>query len=220
MKIFLDTAHLEDIARWVPTGLIDGITTNPSHLAKEGVPPLELIKKICKAVGSEAVVNVQVTETDPQAVYTQAREIAKIADNVVVKAPCQMQYLPTVKRLVADGIRVNITLVFTLTQGLCMSKLGVAYVSPFIGRLDDIDSDGVQLVADMVAMVETYDFQTQVLAASIRSVPQLHEVMLAGAHVATVPPELLEKAFSHPLTEKGAEKFLVDWQKLAVTKFP
>lgn len=220
MKIFLDTAHLESIVRWVPTGLVDGITTNPSHLAKEGGSSAELVGKICAAVGPNAVVNVQVTETEPQAVYSQAHEIAKMAPNVVVKIPCQAVYLPTITRLVADGVRVNVTLVCTLAQALCMCKAGVAYISPFVGRLDDIDSAGVSLVAEAVRMVKTYDFKTQVLAASVRSASQLHEIIASGAHVATVPPELLEKALHHPLTEKGVEKFLADWRALAVSKFP
>ena len=219
MKLFLDTAHLASIKKWADSGLIDGITTNPTHLSKETGLPSEIVKQIC-VVLPEGEISVEVTEKSPEAVYEQAKKIAALSENVIVKIPCYNGYIPLIKKLVDEGVGINITLVFSAMQALMLAKLGVLYVSPFIGRLDDIDSDGIQLIADIREMFETYDFETEILAASLRSVRQVHQVALLGAHVATIPVEIFEKLLLHPLTEKGMATFDADWQKLGVKHFP
>ena len=219
MKIFLDSANIEQIRCWYATGLINGVTTNPSHLAKEGGNPTEMVQKMCALV-LDGDVSVEVTEESPEAVYKQAKEIAALADNVVVKVPCHRDYYAVIKRLVEEDVSLNITLVFSLVQGLLMSKLGVKYISPFIGRLDDIGTNGIELISEMRDMVEQYGFETQILAASIRSVRHLHNAILAGADIATIPLDVMQKMTDHPLTDRGMEKFLSDWKKLNVTKFP
>lgn len=219
MKIFLDTANLASIKTWQHTGLIEGVTTNPSHLSKEGGDPKKLIAEIC-AVIKDGDISVEVTETDPKAVYNQARKIAALAPNVVVKVPCHRDYYTVIQQLVDDEIPVNVTLVFTLVQGLFMCKLGVRYISPFVGRWDDIDVDGIALLYEMRDMIDRYGYQTELLAASLRHVRHMHDAIMAGADVATVPIELMEKASEHVLTDRGMEKFLTDWKKLGITKFP
>jgi len=220
MKLFLDTANLEFIKKWAKTGLINGITTNPTHLAKEGGDPTQKVKDICKAIKSYGDVSVEVTETEPKAVYKQAYEIAKLASNVVVKIPCACEYYDVIRRLVKDGIKINATLVFSLEQSLFMAKLGVQYISPFVGRLDDIGTDGLQLVKEIRTMLNLYDYESQLLAASLRGVSNVHSVMLAGADIATVPVNVFEKMMNHPLTEIGMKKFNTDWSKLGIKKFP
>ncbi len=219
MKIFLDTADRKAIATWAKTGIIDGITTNPTHLSKEGGNPKEVVKEICKMLPDKDI-SVEVTETEPKAVYEQAREIAKIASNVVVKIPCHADYYAIINQLVADGIKINATLVFTLVQSLFMSKLGVRYISPFVGRWDDIDVEGSDLIMEIRHMLDQYAYDTQLLAASLRGVRHVHMAILSGADVATLPITVLEKAMSHPLTDRGMEKFLSDWQKLGIKQFP
>lgn len=219
MKLFLDTADLNTIQQWVRTGIIDGVTTNPTHLSKAGGQPINIIKEICSYF-PQGCVSVEVTETEPESVYEQAKAIAKLSDNIAVKIPCHINYYYVIKKLVDEGISINITLVFTLAQGLAMCKLGVDYISPFVGRLDEINISGIKLVEGLVHMRDTYGYDTEVLAASIRSVDNLHEVIAVGADIATVPVTVLEKAFSHKLTDKGMNMFLDDWKKLGITKFP
>lgn len=219
MKLFLDSANIEQIKIWHATGLVDGITTNPSHLSKEGGNPKDVVKEICSIV-HDGFVSVEVTEIEPEAVYKQAKEIAKLADNVVVKIPCHRHYYEVIKKLREKGIPLNITLVFTLVQSLLMCKLGVQYISPFIGRWDDIDVDGIALLPQMRLMVDEYGFETQILAASLRTVRHVHDAILAGADVATVPLDIMQKMTDHPLTTQGMEKFLIDWKKLGIRKFP
>lgn len=220
MKIFLDTAHLVDIQKWHKTGLIDGVTTNPSLLSKEtGSDPKKLLLELC-ALMKEGEVSIEVTESAPADVYRQAQEIARLADNVIVKIPCHEKYFSVINQLVQEGIKLNITLVFTLLQGLMMSKLGVRYISPFIGRLDDLDIEGVVLIEQLRGMVDGYGFETQILAASIRHVRHFDSVIQAGAHVATVPVAVLEKAAHHPLTDLGMEQFNADWKKRGIMQFP
>ena len=220
MKLFLDTANTKEIAKWMETGLLDGVTTNPSLLQKEGGDPVKIIKKICSIV-KKGDVSVEVTEKDPKKVYAQAKKIAKISKNVVVKIPCHPDYFAVIKKLADEKIPLNITLVFSMTQGLMMCKLGAKYISPFIGRLDDIDTDGLELIENLRHMIDEYVFlQTRILAASIRSVRHLHAVILLGADMATVPAAVLQKAASHPLTDSGMEKFLEDFKKLKVKRFP
>lgn len=220
MKIFLDTANLQSIKQWAESGLIDGVTTNPTHLSKEGGDAKKLVQEICALIKDKDV-SVEVTEVKPDAVYNQAKRIAALANNVVVKIPCHKDYFLIIKRLIDEGIALNVTLVFTLLQSLFMCKLGVKYISPFIGRWDDIDVDGVGIVAQIRDMMDEYQFdQTQIIAASIRGVRQFHDAILAGAHVVTLPAVVLEKAVEHPLTDRGMATFLADWQKLGIKQFP
>ncbi len=218
MKFFLDTANLEALTKAKKTGLINGVTTNPTHLSREG-ESTSLVKKIATLL-PKCDISVEVTEKTPEAVYNQAKEIANLAPNIVVKIPCHKDYVPVIHTLVQEGIPLNITLLFSVVQGLCMAKLQVKYISPFIGRLDDIDADGMQLIRDLREVLDNYDYKTELLAASLRSIPHLHEVALAGADIATLPVKLYDKMLDHPLTDKGMKLFDEDWQKLGIKKFP
>lgn len=219
MKIFLDTANFENIKQAKLLGIIDGVTTNPTQLSKEGGDIVFLIKQIC-SIMDPFPVNVEVTELEPEKIYQQAKKISAIASNVIVKIPCHKKYLEIIKKLVNEGVALNITLLFSLTQALLMAKLGVQYISPFIGRLDDIDSNGIQLIYDIRQMLDNYNFETLLLAASLRTVSHMHEVILAGADIATIPVELFDKLIDHPLTDRGIKKFDEDWKKLGIKKFP
>lgn len=219
MKIFLDTANIELIKQWAHTGVIDGVTTNPTHLSKEGGNPTQTVLAICDILPL-GIISIEVVETDPQSVYMQARKIASLSDNIAVKIPCHAQYYSIIKKLVEEGITLNITLVFSLTQGLMMAKLGVDYISPFIGRLDDKGSDGIELVRQLRHMLDWYGFETQLLAASIRDTQHLERVIIAGADIATVPIAVFEQSLTHPLTDIGMEQFLADWKKLNISQFP
>lgn len=219
MKIFLDTADIKAIERFSPLGLIDGITTNPTHLAQNGGNPTEVIKKICRLL-PHGDISVEVTEFEAKAVYQQAHALAKIAKNIVVKIPCHADYYAIINQLVKEGVNLNITLVFTLVQSTFMAKLGVKYISPFVGRWDDIDVEGSELLFEIRSMLDLYNYKTELLAASLRSVRHLHNAILAGADVATLPIDVLEKAMSHPLTNNGIAKFSSDWKKLGIKQFP
>jgi transaldolase len=161
-----------------------------------------------------------VTEQDPKKVYEQALQIADIAPQVVVKIPCHIDYYPIIHQLVQKGIKLNITLVFSLVQSLLMCKLNVHYISPFVGRLDDIGESGIQLIKDIRSMIDRYHYDTQILAASLRSISHIYDVILAGADIATVPVDIMQKMVSHPLTNVGIEKFLADWKSLKISRFP
>lgn len=219
MKIFLDTAHTESIQKWAQTGLIDGVTTNPTHLSKEGKNPVEQVLAICDILPS-GIISVEVVETEPDRIYLQARKLASLCDNIVIKVPCHENYYSVIKKLIAEGIPLNITLVFSLSQGLMMAKLGAQYISPFVGRLDDSGADGIELIQHLRHIIDWYDFETELLAASIRNVAHFEKALLAGADIATVPVEVFEKSLHHQLTDKGMAQFLTDWQKLNITHFP
>ncbi len=219
MKIFLDTAHLESLKKGKETGLVDGVTTNPTHLSKESGNIVELLKAICSLM-SPGDVSIEVTEQSPENVYHQAKQIAALATNVVVKVPCHLMYAPVIKKLVEEGVAVNVTLLFALNQGMMMCKLGVKYISPFVGRLDDMDTDGIQLLYDLRKMVDIYGFKTQILAASLRHARHVHEAILAGSDVGTLPVPLFESLMKNPLTDKGMQLFDDDWKKLKIEKFP
>lgn len=219
MKIFLDTSNKQDIVKWLPTGIINGVTTNPTTLSKEGNEPKKQILEICSSF-PQGDISVEVTEQEPDKVYAQAKEIAALAKNITVKIPCQTRYYSVIKKLVEEKIAINVTLVFTLIQATMMCKLGVRYISPFIGRWDDIDVQGAELLYEIRAMVDEYAYQTQILAASLRSTRHLHDAIAAGADVATIAPQVLEKTLNHPLTNKGVEKFMQDWAKTGVKQFP
>lgn len=219
MKIFLDTADYAVITRWYETGLIDGVTTNPSHLSKAGASAADVAKKIallCK----NGDVSIEVTKESPHDVYNQAHEIAALAPNVTVKIPCHLNYYPIIHRLVKEGVRLNITLVFTLLQGLMMAKLGARYISPFVGRWDDIDVEGMDILYELRSALDTYGYETQLLAASLRHVRHVHEAVMAGADVVTLPPAVLEKMCEHPLTNQGITQFTEDWKKVGNLRFP
>lgn len=219
MKIFLDTANSSIIKKWIDTGLIDGITTNPSHLSKEGGDPKKNVLEICKLL-PDGQISVEVTKSEPNDVYNQAQEISKLANNIWVKIPCHAMYYPVIKKLVNEDMKLNITLVFTVLQSLMMCKLGVDYISPFIGRWDDIDVDGMAFIPQMRDMIDFYGYETQILAASIRTVQNFHEAISAGADAVTLPVDVFEKSLNNPLTEQGMEKFATDWAKLGLNHFP
>lgn len=219
MKIFLDTANTELIEKWAHTGLIDGVTTNPTLLSKENKNPTEQVLAICDLLPT-GVVSVEVVETTPENIYLQARKIAALSHNIAVKIPCHPDYYTVIRQLIDEGVTLNITLVFSLAQGLMMAKLGAHYISPFIGRLDDINQNGIGLVKQLRHMLDWYDFDTQLLAASIRDTTHFEQVIMAGADIATVPVAVFESSLEHPLTDKGMAQFLADWKKLNISRFP
>lgn len=219
MKIFLDSADINKIKELDKTGLIDGITTNPSSLSKQNKNPKDVILEICSLMNNRDV-SVEVTEKDSDSVYKQAIEISKLAKNVVVKIPCHQDYYEVIKNLVNEGVKLNITLVFTLMQSLFMAKLNVKYISPFVGRWDDIDVDGIGILQDVRQMLDQYQFETRMLAASIRNIRHFNNAILAGSDVVTVPNDVFEKSLHHILTDEGIKKFDSDWQKLGIRKFP
>jgi transaldolase len=219
MKIFLDTANIEKIKKWLSTGLIDGVTTNPTHLSEEKKDPKQQVLEICSLLKSGEI-SVEVTEKNPQDVYRQAKEIAALSDNILVKIPCHPAYFEIIQTLVQEEIKLNITLVFTAIQGLMMAKLGVRYISPFMGRWDDIDIEGGDIIGDMRVMLDNYNFETKLLAASIRTVRNFHDAIMYQADAVTLPPEVFTKTMHHPLTDNGIKMFDEDWKKLGIKKFP
>lgn len=219
MKLFLDTADIEHIKKWSETGLIDGVTTNPSHLSKEAGLPTDIIRQIAHIL-PEGDISVEVTETEPRAVYEQAKKIVQLGDNMIVKIPCHSSYFSVIAQLVAEDVAINITLVFSSLQAVAMAKLGVLYVSPFVGRIDDMGYDGITVIEEIKEIYTCYGFETEILAASIRSVKDMKGALLAGADCITIPIDICEKAFDHPLTLSGMQKFMHDWQQLGIKDFP
>ncbi len=212
MKFFIDTANLDEIKEAVELGLIDGVTTNPSLVAKEGdVDFKKHIAKICKLVKGD--VSAEVTALDTAGMLKEGRELAKIAKNVVIKVPLTLDGLKACRTFRAEGTKVNVTLCFSAAQALLAAKAGASYISPFIGRLDDIAQDGMQLIRDIVQIYDNYGFATEVLAASIRHPVHIVDCALAGANVATIPFKVIQQLVKHPLTDKGLEGFLTDWKK-------
>ncbi|HHX74800.1 MAG TPA: fructose-6-phosphate aldolase [Firmicutes bacterium] len=212
MKLFLDTANLAEIEQAVKWGAIDGVTTNPTLVAREGGDFQERIAAICRLV--KGPVSAEVIATKAADMVGEARELATIADNVVIKIPMTPDGLQAVCALQAEGIRTNVTLVFSLNQALLAAKAGAAYVSPFVGRLDDAGHDGVGLVADICHLIGQYGYKTEVIAASIRHPLHVAQVAAVGAHIATIPFSVLKQMFAHPLTDIGLERFLADWRKM------
>ena len=211
MKFFIDTADLTEIRELATTGLLDGVTTNPSLIAKSGGNILEVIKEICDVVPGD--VSAEVTATDFHTMLREGQKLAKLADNVVVKVPLTMDGLKTCKALSTDGTKVNVTLCFSAAQALLAAKAGATYISPFVGRLDDISIDGMGLIADIVQIYASYPaLETEVLVASIRHPMHLVEAAKMGADVATLPPSVIRQLFKHPLTDSGLESFLKDWE--------
>lgn len=214
MKFFLDTAHLGDIRWAAQAGLIDGITTNPSLLAKVAgdLDPRDILKEICSLLAGD--VSAEVVAVNADEMYDEARELARIADNIVVKIPMIEEGLPTVRRLAAEGIRVNVTLCFSSIQCLLAAKAGAAYVSPFLGRLDDIGHEGMDVIREARVIFDNYGVETEILAASIRHPRHVVEAAMIGADVATMPTDVLRKLLLHPLTDRGLDQFLNDWSKV------
>lgn len=212
MKFFIDTASLDEIKEANEMGLIDGVTTNPSLIAKEGdIDFKEHIAKICSIVKGD--VSAEVVSLDTEGMLKEGRELAKIADNVVVKCPLTLDGLKATRTFTAEGIKTNVTLCFSAAQALLAAKAGATYISPFVGRLDDISQDGMQLISDIVQIYENYDYPTQVLTASIRHPMHIVDAALIGADVCTIPFKTLAQLVKHPLTDKGLESFLNDWKK-------
>lgn len=219
MKIFLDTADVARIKKLMATGVIDGITTNPSNLSATKGNPKEIILEICTLFPTGQI-SVEVTEMDPEKVYAQAKNISALSNNIWVKIPCHERYYPIIKKLVEEEVKLNITLVFSVLQALMMCKLGVYYISPFIGRWEDLDVDGMQYIPEIRQIIDYYGFETKILAASIRTVQQMHDVLLAGVDAVTISPDIFEKTIAHHLTDQGIEKFAKDWAKLGIRQFP
>lgn len=211
MKIFIDSGNVREIESLMPLGIIDGVTTNPSLMAKEGGDPRTITKEICRIVGGP--VSAEVISTEAAGMVAEGRELAKIDDHIVVKVPFTREGVKAVWTLANEGIRVNVTLIFSPTQALFAAKVGAAYVSPFVGRLDDIASDGMQLIRQICDIFDNYEYTTEVLVASVRSPMHIVEAARMGAHVCTCPASVIEACFKHPLTDIGLEKFLKDWEK-------
>ncbi|MEL6289046.1 MAG: fructose-6-phosphate aldolase [Pseudomonadota bacterium] len=212
MKFFVDTADVAEIKDLADTGLLDGVTTNPSLIAKSGRDFVEVVAEICALV--DGPVSAEVTATDAETMIAEGRKLAAIADNVAVKVPLTFDGLKACNALTSDGHQVNVTLCFSANQALLAAKAGATFVSPFIGRLDDIGIDGMELIAEIRAIYDNYDaLRTEILAASIRTVNHVKQSALAGADVATVPPATLKALVRHPLTDAGLEAFLADWEK-------
>lgn len=212
MKFFLDSANLDEIREAAELGLIDGVTTNPSLISKEGgVDFKEHIAAVCALVAGD--VSAEVTSLDAEGMLREGREYARIATNVIIKCPLTRDGLKATRQLTSEGIRVNVTLCFSAAQAILAAKAGAAYVSPFVGRLDDVGQSGLAVLAEIVEIYRNYGWQTQVLASSIRHPIHVVEAARLGADVATLPLKVLNQLFQHPLTDKGLEKFLSDWHK-------
>jgi transaldolase len=215
MKFFVDTADVKDIRECQEMGLVDGVTTNPSLIAKSGRPIADVIKEICSFV--EGPVSAEVAALDFDGMMREGDVLRKIAKNVAVKVPLTVDGLKACKRLSDDGTMVNVTLCFSANQALLAAKAGATFISPFIGRLDDINLDGMELIADIRTIYDNYDFKTNILAASIRTANHIRQSALIGADYATAPPAVLKSLVKHPLTDKGIESFLADWKKTGQT---
>jgi transaldolase len=212
MKFFIDTANLEEIREAEALAILDGVTTNPSLIAKEGKPFKETILKICDLVNGP--VSTEVTALDKDGMLKQGREYAAWHKNVVVKLPTTREGIKACKVLTGEGIKTNLTLCFSPNQALLVAKAGATYVSPFVGRVDDISQDGMQLIRDIILIYKNYGYTTQVLTASVRHPMHVVEAAKAGSHVATIPFKVLDMLFNHPLTDKGLAAFLKDWEKV------
>jgi len=211
MKIFIDSGNLKEIEALVPLGIIDGITTNPSLLAKEGGDYKAILKKICQIV--QGPTSAEVVATDADSMIREGRELAAIDEHIVVKVPFTRDGVKACKALSSEGKKVNVTLIFSAAQALLAAKVGATFVSPFVGRLDDISTSGMNLIQEIVEIFENYDFSTEVLVASTRSPMHIVEAARLGADICTCPASLIDQLFKHPLTDIGLEKFLKDWEK-------
>jgi transaldolase len=211
MKFFLDTGNIKEIESLMPLGIIDGVTTNPSLMAKEGGNPREIIKAICQLV--KGPVSAEVVSTDAEGMIKEGREWAKVDEHIVVKVPFIREGVKAIKTLSDEGIKINTTLCFSPTQALIAAKAGASYISPFVGRLDDIATDGLELVQQIIEIYQAYNFKTEVLVASVRHPMHIVHAARMGADICTCPAAVIEQCFKHPLTDIGLEKFLKDWEK-------
>ena len=211
MKIFLDTANMNEIRTAVDWGIVDGVTTNPTLIAREGAPFHERIKEICQLV--KGPVSAEVTALDYENMILQARELAKLSDYIVIKIPMTSDGIKAVRKLSSEGIKTNVTLIFSVSQAILAMKAGATYVSPFVGRLDDISSEGMNVVEQIMQVIYNYGFETEVIVASVRHPMHIVRAALIGAHVVTTPFKSLEALFKHPLTDAGIERFTKDWEQ-------
>jgi len=216
MKFFLDTGNIKDIESLMPLGIIDGVTTNPSLMAKEGGDPRQILKEICRIV--QGPVSGEVVATDAEGMVREGRELAALDEHVVVKVPFTREGVKACKTLSSEGTPVNVTLIFSATQAPLAAKVGASYVSPFVGRLDDIATDGMHLIEEIVEIFDNYEFGTEVLVASVRGPIHIITAARMGADICTCPPAVLMQCFKHPLTDIGLEKFLKDWEKAQAVK--
>lgn len=210
MKFFLDTGSLKEIREAAAMGILDGVTTNPSLVAKEGLDFRELVREICAIV--KGPVSAEVVSTDTEQIIKEGRELAKIHDYIIVKVPMIKGGIPAIKALASEGIKVNVTLVFSASQAIIAAKTGATFVSPFIGRLDDISENGMALIQDIVQIYRNYSYKTEVLVASVRHPMHVVEAAKIGGHIATMPFKVFEQLWKHPLTDIGLERFLNDWK--------
>lgn len=214
MKFFLDTANIIEIKEILPAGIVAGVTTNPSLIAKEKQDIKAVIREIASL--TPGPVSAEVISTKFEEMLPEARELAKLGDNVVIKVPITLDGLKTVSALAAEGIKTNVTLIFSANQALLAARAGAAFVSPFVGRLDDISQDGIELIRDIAEIFSIHGIETEIIAASIRHPLHVTQAALAGAHIATVPAKVLVSLLNHPLTDAGIERFLADWQKASM----
>ncbi len=212
MKFFIDTANLDEIREATDLGLLDGVTTNPSLLAKEKGNPQEILREICKIVAGP--VSAEVIATDAPGMLREGTELRKLGENIVIKVPMTVEGLKAIRTFSERGIQTNCTLIFSATQALMAAKAGATYASPFVGRLDDISTEGMALIEEICTIYQNYDFATEVLVASIRSPMQVKAAALIGADVATIPASVIKQLVKHPLTDLGLERFLADWEKV------
>jgi len=215
MKLFADTGNLKELEALAALGILDGVTTNPSLMAKESGDPRKILKQICQLVGG--AVSAEVVATDAAGMIREGRELAAIDEHIVVKVPFTKDGVKACKTLASEGTRVNVTLIFSATQAWLAAKVGAAFVSPFVGRLDDVGTTGMHLVREIVDIFDNYEFGTEVLVASVRHPIHIVEAARMGADVATCPPAVIEQCFKHPLTDIGLAKFLADWEKAQAT---
>jgi transaldolase len=211
MKFFIDTANLDEIKKGLEMGMVDGVTTNPSLVAKEDKPFTEILREICRVV--DGPVSAEVVSLDADGMCKEAKVLAAMSDNIVVKIPMIVEGLKAVKRLTAEGIKTNVTLVFSSAQALLAAKAGATYVSPFVGRLDDIGEHGMDLISDIMTVYRNYGYESEVIVASVRNPLHVMDAAMIGADIATIPLKVIEQLAKHPLTTNGVAQFLADWEK-------
>ncbi len=211
MKFFIDTANIEEIKKAVAWGLVDGATTNPSLIAKEGRDFKQVVLEICGLVNGP--VSAEVISAEAEQMVVEAKDLAAWHENVIIKAPCTIEGLKAVKKLESLGIKTNVTLVFSANQVLCAAKAGASYISPFVGRLDDAGEDGLKMIEESMRIIKNYGYKSEIIVASIRSPLTVSKAAELGAHVATIPFKIMEQLVKHPLTDVGIKKFLADWEK-------
>jgi len=213
MKIFIDTANIEQIKEVNSWGILDGVTTNPSLIAKEKKDFATIVNEICEVV--DGPISVEVISLKADGMFAEGMKLAAVNENIVIKVPMTEEGLKATKLLSNEGVAVNMTLIFSANQALLAAKAGARYVSPFVGRLDDVGQDGMTLISDIMDILDNYDFDTEVIVASIRDPVQVTDAARMGAHVATIPFDVLKKMFKHPLTDIGIERFMKDWEKVS-----